>query len=79
MIDDKVEWCKNPKDFEGFSIRKNGKENGYDVFGLLKGTRDIWLKAGYLTLKGADIAAATQLFMFSFLFVFPLFLRLIWF
>jgi len=82
MIDDEIVWRDGSKRFTGFSLRKNGKPGGYDVFGLLGyGANEIWVKAGYIVLKGRDLSGVVsvcQLFMFPMVFVLPLFLRLIW-
>lgn len=82
MKDDSIVWFKNKDDFRGFSIRKNHKPNGYDVFGLLKGSgkREIWLLCGYYTIDGKDSHKVNEFvksFVFSVLISLPLVLNLI--
>jgi len=71
MIDDEIEWFDDPKKFIGFMQEPNGKEDCFDIFGLYKGSNDIWVKVGYMCRRRSILRSMgfTQLFSAMYLVV----------
>lgn len=69
MIDDKIEWFVDPKKFTGFMQEPNGERNCFDLYGLYKGSRDVWVRVGYLSRRNSVLRDIGFMQLFSAMYL----------